>query len=59
MNINNQIEFRPHLLTVYGPKTYQKFRNQLIKIDELLLTSGIENKIIFKDLRKHKKKNPT
>lgn len=37
-----QDELRPVFPTVYGPKDYEQFRDQLDQIDQLLIHSGLE-----------------
>ena len=41
-----QPELRPALPTVYGPKDYREFRETLIEVDNILIRTGIEHRII-------------
>jgi hypothetical protein len=48
-----QYEFRPELPNVYGPLDYREFRETLIKIDEILDKSGLENRLVTEALNQH------
>src|SRR5438552_19054767 len=48
-----QQEFRPALPTVFGPLDYREFRETLIKIDEILTKSGLEDQIVTKTLSQY------
>ncbi len=45
-----QCEFRPSLPNVYGTFDYREFRETLIKIDEMLIKSGLEDEIVTQAL---------
>lgn len=55
MNISYQLELRPELSTVYGPKDYTEFRQQLEQIDRLLSESGAEDRFLLDFLNKNGK----
>lgn len=48
--ITFQHEFRPDLPNVYGTLDYREFRDTLIKMDEILIKSGLEGQIVTKAL---------
>ena len=52
-----QHELRPELPNVYGTLDYREFREMLIKIDELLIKSGLEHKLVNEALRDFVRKN--
>ena len=41
-----QLELRPELPNVYGTLDYREFRDTLIKIDEILIKSDLEHKLV-------------
>jgi hypothetical protein len=45
-NISFQLEFRPEVPNVYGTLDYREFRDTLIKIDEILIKSDLEHKLV-------------
>ena len=47
-NVSYQHEFRPDIPNVYGTFDYWEFRETLIKIDEILTKSGLEDQIVTK-----------
>lgn len=49
-NISLQLELRPELPNVYGTLDYREFRDTLIKIDEILVKSGFERKLVSEAL---------
>jgi hypothetical protein len=49
-NVPFQYELRPELPNVYGVLDYRKFRETLIKIDEILSKSGLEYTLILESL---------
>jgi len=49
-NVPFQYELRPEIPNVYGTKDYQEFRDTLIKIDEILNKSDLEQKLISQAL---------
>lgn len=53
-----QDELRPVLPTVYGPKDFNDFRDQLEQIDELLGQSGLEVELVKTALEAWQKKYP-
>jgi len=55
MNISYQLELRPELSTVYGPKDYTEFRKQLEQMDHLLSKSGAEDRFLINFIRQHGK----
>jgi len=57
MNIAFQLELRPPIFTVYGPVDYRDFRSQLEQIDNLLIQSRVEDRLILK-LIDPKRANP-
>jgi hypothetical protein len=60
-NVPFQYELRPEIPNVFGALDYREFRETLIKIDEILNTSGLEHKIISQMLEQYaidKGKNP-
>jgi hypothetical protein len=48
-----QLELCPELPNVYGASDYRIFRDMLIKIDEILIKSGLEHDLISKGLRQY------
>lgn len=48
-----QHEFRPEIPNVYGTIDYWEFREMLIKIDKILIKSGLEDQIISKALARY------
>ena len=48
-----QLELRPALPNVYGALDYREFRDTLIKIDEILVKSGFEHKLITEALSQY------
>lgn len=48
-----QHEFRPDFPNVYGTFDYREFRDTLIKIDEILVKSGLEHQIVSKALAQY------
>lgn len=56
MNISYQLELRPELSTVYGPKDYTEFRQQLEQMDHLLSRSGAEDRFLINFIRQNGKK---
>ena len=46
--VSFQHEFRPDIPNVYGTLDYWEFRETLIKIDEILIKSGLEEQIVIK-----------
>ena len=53
-----QLEFRPELPNIYGTIDYRTFRETLIKIDEILVKSGLENNLISKVLEQQPQVKP-
>ncbi len=45
-----QHEFRPTLPNIYGTCDYKRFREMLIKIDDILIKGGLEHDIVSKTL---------
>ena len=41
-----QLELRPELPNVYGTLDYREFRDTLTKIDEILIKSDLEHKLV-------------
>ena len=58
MNISYQLELRPELSTVYGPKDYHDFRQQLLQMDHILVKSGAEERFLIDFIQKTDNKNP-
>jgi len=56
-NIPFQYEIRPELPNVYGVLEYRKFRETLIKIDEILNKSELEDRLIKTAIEKYAKDN--
>jgi hypothetical protein len=56
-NISLQLEFRPEIPNVYGTLDYREFRETLIKIDEILIRSGFEHKLVTEALKQYVIKN--
>jgi len=54
-NIALQHELRPALPNVYGSLDYHTFRDMLVKIDEILTKSGLEDDLISQALKEHTK----
>jgi len=54
-----QEEFRPDLPNIYGTQDYRTFRDILIKIDDILVKSGLEHDLILEALHPGDEKNPT
>jgi hypothetical protein len=50
-----QYELRPELPNIYGALDYRMFRDILIKIDEILMKSGLEDQLISQALRQYVK----
>lgn len=48
--ITFQHELRPELPNVYGTKDYSEFRKTLIKIDQMLIKSGLEHDLVTQAL---------
>ena len=46
-----QTELRPELPNIYGAKDYEDYRNLLLRIDQILLKSGFEHKIVSEKLQ--------
>lgn len=51
--ITLQLEFSPELPNVYGTLDYKEFRTTLIKIDEILVKSGLEHKLVSEALNQY------
>jgi len=49
-NVPFQYDLRPELPNVYGTLDYREFRETLIKIDEILTKSGLENDLVSEAL---------
>lgn len=49
-NIPLQLELRPEVPNVYGTLDYREFRYTLIKINEILIKSGLEHKLVSEAL---------
>ena len=45
-----QLDLSPAVPNVYGNLDYREFRDTLIKIDEILIKSGFEDKLITETL---------
>lgn len=56
-NISLQLEFRPEIPNVYGTLDYRVFRDTLVKIDEILIRSGLEHKLVIEALKQYVVKN--
>ncbi len=58
-NLPLQLELRPELPNIYGHSDYREFRDTLIKIDEILFKSGLEEQLVDQALegwcKNHKK----
>jgi hypothetical protein len=52
-----QLEFRPEIPNVYGTLDYREFRETLIKIDEILVQSGLEQELVTNALNKYAAQN--
>jgi hypothetical protein len=52
-NVPFQYELCPELPNVYGVKDYREFRETLVKIDEILNKSGLENQLIIQALEQY------
>lgn len=48
-----QQELRPEIPNVYGTLDYKNFRNTLVKIDDLLIKSGFEQKLVAQALSQY------
>ena len=48
--IASQLELRPALPNVYGALDYRIFRDTLVKMDEILIKSGLEHNLIMQTL---------
>ena len=54
MNIvAHQTELRPELPNVYGTLDYRVFRETLMKIDKILISSGLEHEIATRALEEY------
>jgi hypothetical protein len=56
-NISLQLELRPEIPNVYGTLDYREFRDTLVKIDEILVKSGLEHKLVSEALNQYTIKN--
>lgn len=50
-SIAYQMEFRPVLETVFGPKEYREFRETLCEMDRLLRETGVEHRLLSRKVR--------
>ena len=48
-----QYELRPELPNVYGTKDYREFRTILLKMDEILIKSGLEHRLVSQVVNRH------
>lgn len=48
-----QLDLCPELPNVYGTLDYREFRNTLIKINEILVKSDLEDKLVSEALEQH------
>lgn len=55
--ISLQLDLRPELPNVYGTLDYREFRETLLKIDEILVKSGFEDKLASEALNQYIAKN--
>jgi hypothetical protein len=51
-NLPLQLELRPELPNIYGHADYREFRDTLVKIDEILYKSGLEDQLVDQALQK-------
>jgi hypothetical protein len=51
--VSFQLELRPEIPNVYGTLDYQEFREVLMKIDEVLSKSGLEQKLVSQALDRY------
>lgn len=51
--VSFQTELRPELPNVYGALDYQEFRDMLVKIDEILVKSGLEHQLVTEAVSRH------
>ena len=55
--VSFQLELRPEIPNVYGTLDYREFRETLIKIDEILVQSGLEHELVTNALNQYVLKN--
>ena len=53
-NVTLQYDLRPELPNVYGTVEYRNFRDTLVKIDEILTKSGLEDDLCSQALAQQK-----
>ena len=52
-----QLDLRPAIPNIYGTLDYRQFRETLLKIDEILVKSGFEEKLVSRALEQYIIKN--
>ncbi len=50
-NVPLQLEFCPELPNIFGHKDYNEFRDTLVKIDEILRITGLEDRLVNAELQ--------